>query len=161
MIRIAFASLLLISINACKSKTAVDTKPSTFEVVAAEDVLSEKRHERNMRCLPILRTSQLTEQVRKTNMITRAEIERGCLQLEYSYSGCKLGFVHVYYERIENTNPQELALFIGVRESGDCDMLLEGNGSFNLGDIEGHTAGKVILNIDGHDTPLTYIYTAE
>jgi len=162
MTRLFLRSLVCISLFAigCKTKPPTSTTDK-FEITSAEDVLSEKRQERKMRCTPILSASQYSENGVKTNMITHADIQKGCLNISYAYSGCEQVKANVYYKRIENTTPQALALFVAVSEAGDCDMLLEGEGSFNLGDLEGHTAGKVILHLEGYDQPFTYIYTAE
>ncbi len=154
-----FTSLLMFG---CKSKVPTESMSSgDFEIASAEDVLNEKREERKMRCAPILRASQFNEDAVKTNMVDFAEIQRGCLHISYSYSGCEKTKANVYYRRIENTSPQELSLFVAVSEAGECDMLLEGEGTFNLSDIEGHTSGKVILRLEGYEESFTYIYTAE
>ncbi|MCH8547169.1 MAG: hypothetical protein LAT54_10595 [Cryomorphaceae bacterium] len=145
----------------CKTKAPQNENTQQINIKDAQETLDNKRQEKKERCLPILRASQHEEEYPKTNMITKANIERGCLNISFDYSGCEKTHAHVYYERIENTNPQELQLFVGVKEAGDCDMLLTDSGSFNLHDLEGHTAGKVILRIDGYDQPLTHIYTAE
>lgn len=153
-----FISVILLG---CKTKSPEAQETRQIEIKDAQEVLDNKRQENRERCLPILRASQHTEDYPKTNMITEAGIERGCLNISYDYSGCEKTHAHVYYKRIENTSPQELQLFVGVKEAGDCDMLLLGSGSFNLHDLEGHTAGKVILRIEGFEKPLTHIYTAE
>ncbi|MCC5918578.1 MAG: hypothetical protein JJU02_14750 [Cryomorphaceae bacterium] len=155
---ILYSSLFLIFTLSCKSKKEVVQEAEKFTPPSANQVSEEEEMRRRMECSPILRHSQHKPEYKMIADVTDAEINGGCLSIGLYYSGCQVTNVVAYYQRVENTNPPQILITIGVQDPGMCDMILNYEASLDLGDIQGHGTGEVEIRIDGYDEVFSYYY---
>lgn len=90
-----------------------------------------------------------------------AEIIDDCLIIEIGASGCDGGtweFELVDSGAIAESLPEQRFLKLQLVNNEDCEAFFQRTTSFDLTPVRIHDSGEIILNIDGFDSSLNYIY---
>ena len=90
-----------------------------------------------------------------------AEIIGDCLAIEIGASGCDgdtWEFKLVDSGAIAESLPEQRFLKLQLVNNEDCEAFFQRTTSFDLTPVRIHDSGEIILNIDGFDSSLNYIY---
>lgn len=90
-----------------------------------------------------------------------AEIIDDCLTIEIGASGCDGNtweFKLVDSGAVAESFPEQRFLKLQLVNNELCDAFLKKTMSFDLTPVRVHDSGEIILNIDGFDSPLNYMY---